>query len=73
MPGFMLDTDTVSYVLRRQGQVAAHLLSHCPSEIHLSSITLVELRYGAERRPLSHQVKWRVGTVQRAVATCHLP
>ncbi|MGH9338096.1 MAG: type II toxin-antitoxin system VapC family toxin [Acidobacteriota bacterium] len=46
----MLDTDTVSYALRGQGQVATHLLSHRPSEIHLSSITLAELRYGAERR-----------------------
>jgi tRNA(fMet)-specific endonuclease VapC len=49
MPGFMLDTDTVSFALRGRGQVATHLLDHRPSEIHLSSITLAELRYGADR------------------------
>ena len=50
MPGFMLDTDTVSFALRGQGQVATHLLDHRPSEISMSSITLAELRYGAEMR-----------------------
>ena len=50
MPGFMLDTDTVSFAPRGQGQVASRLLDHRPSEICISSITLGELRYGAERR-----------------------
>ncbi|MBI3629377.1 MAG: hypothetical protein HY217_07360 [Candidatus Rokubacteria bacterium] len=46
----MLDTDTVSFALRGQGRVAAHLLEHRPSEICIRSITLAELRYGAEAR-----------------------
>jgi tRNA(fMet)-specific endonuclease VapC len=50
MPGFLLDTDTVSFALRGRGQVVTHLLNHRPSEIHLSSITLAELRYGADRK-----------------------
>ena len=50
MPGFMLDTDTVSFALRGQGRVAAHLLEHRPSEICISSVTLAELRYGADLR-----------------------
>lgn len=50
MPGFLLDTDTVSFALRGRGRVADHLLDHRPSEIHLSSITLAELRYGADRK-----------------------
>jgi tRNA(fMet)-specific endonuclease VapC len=50
MPRYLLDTDTVSYALRGQGRVAARLLEHRPSEIGLSSITLAELRYGAEAR-----------------------
>ena len=50
MPGFMLDTDTVSFALRGQGRVAAHLLEHRPSEICISSVTLAELRYGADMR-----------------------
>ena len=49
MPGFLLGTDTVSYALRGRGQVATHLLNHRPSEIRVSSITLAELRYGADR------------------------
>ena len=46
----MLDTDTVSFALRGQGQVASRLLDHRPSEIFISCITLGELRYGAVRR-----------------------
>ena len=50
MPGFMLDTDKVSFALRGQGQVGSRLLEHRPSEIFVSSITLAELRHGAARR-----------------------
>ena len=50
MPAYMLDTDTVSFALRGQGRVAARLLEHRPSELCISSITLAELRYGAEAR-----------------------
>ncbi len=50
MPQYMLDTDMVSFALRGQGRVAVHLLEHRPSEICISSITLAELRYGAEAR-----------------------
>jgi len=50
MPHYMLDTDTVSFALRGQGRVAARLLGHRPSELCISSITLAELRFGAEAR-----------------------
>jgi tRNA(fMet)-specific endonuclease VapC len=50
MPLYMLDTDTVSFALRGQGRVAARLLEHRPSELCISSITLAELRFGAETR-----------------------
>jgi tRNA(fMet)-specific endonuclease VapC len=50
MPQYMLDTDTVSFALRGHGRVATHLLEHRPSELCISSIALVELRYGAEVR-----------------------
>jgi tRNA(fMet)-specific endonuclease VapC len=48
MPRYMLDADTVSYALRGQGQVAARLLEHQPSELCISAITLAELNFGAE-------------------------
>lgn len=44
----MLDTDTVSYALRGHGHVGDRILEHRPSELCISSITLAELRYGAE-------------------------
>lgn len=50
MPEYMLDTDTVSFALRGQGGVATRLLGHRPSELCISSITLAELRFGAEAR-----------------------
>lgn len=47
---YMLDTDTVSFALRGQGDVADRILAHNPSEICVSAITVAELRFGAERR-----------------------
>lgn len=47
---FMLDTDTVSFILRGQGHAGAQLTTHAPSEICLSSISLSELRFGADKR-----------------------
>ena len=49
-PGFMLDTDTVSWALRGQGAVSARVLEHRPSQLCISSITLAELRYGADAK-----------------------
>ncbi len=50
MPIYMLDTDSVSFALRGQGNVAEQILDHRPSDFCISSITLAELRYGAETR-----------------------
>jgi tRNA(fMet)-specific endonuclease VapC len=47
---FLLDTDTVSYALRGQGGVSSKILSHKPSQLSVSSITVAELRYGADRK-----------------------
>lgn len=60
MPLFMLDADTVSYAIRGQGRVGAHLLEHRPSELCLSSITLAELQFGAEAKrskKLTHAIR----------------
>jgi tRNA(fMet)-specific endonuclease VapC len=50
MPRYMLDADTVSYVIRGRREVVARLLEHRPSELCLSSITLAELRFGADAK-----------------------
>ncbi len=47
---FLLDTDSVSFALRGQGRVAQRIVECRPSELAISSITLAELKYGAERR-----------------------
>ena len=47
---YMLDTDTVSYLLRGFGKVGARLLQHQPSQCCISSISLAELRFGAAKR-----------------------
>jgi tRNA(fMet)-specific endonuclease VapC len=49
-PEFMLDTDTVSWALRGQGGVSVHVLEHRPSQLCISSITLAELRFGADAK-----------------------
>jgi tRNA(fMet)-specific endonuclease VapC len=46
----MLDTNAVSYALRGEGRVAAKIRSHSRSELCVSSLTVAELRYGADRR-----------------------
>ncbi len=47
---YVLDTDTVSFALRGAGNVATTLLTKRPSQIAISSLTLGELRFGAEKR-----------------------
>lgn len=47
---FLLDTDTVSYALRGEGDVAERIRARRPSELAISAITLAELHFGAERR-----------------------
>lgn len=45
---YLLDTDTVSFVIRDVGNVASRLRAHRPSEIGISAVTLAELRFGAD-------------------------
>jgi tRNA(fMet)-specific endonuclease VapC len=46
----MLDTDTVSFALRGEGQAGNRLLAQSPSSVCISSIFLAELSYGAAHR-----------------------
>ena len=47
---YLLDTDTVSFALRGQGEVAANIRAHRPSDLCVSAISVAELRFGAESR-----------------------
>jgi tRNA(fMet)-specific endonuclease VapC len=46
----LLDTDSVSFALRGQGEVGARLRDARPSDVCISALTLAELRYGADRK-----------------------
>jgi tRNA(fMet)-specific endonuclease VapC len=47
---YLLDTGSVSFALRGQGEVGARLRAERPSDVCISAITLAELRYGADRK-----------------------
>ncbi len=47
---FMLDTDSISFALRGQGQVNERMVQHRPADLCMSAISLAELRFGADRR-----------------------
>lgn len=66
MPEFMLDTDTVSWALRGQGAVSARVLEHRPSQLCISSITLAELRFGADAKK-SRKLHRLIATFIRSV------
>jgi len=46
----MLDTDTVSFALRDQGQVNARVRENRRSALCVSAISVAELRFGADHR-----------------------
>lgn len=46
---FLLDTNTLIYLFKQQGQVAAHLQSHSAHEVFIPSVVLFELEYGVLR------------------------
>lgn len=67
MARYMLDTDTVSFALRGQGRAAVCLLEHPPSEVCISSISLAELRFGADAKQ-SRKLHRLIDTFVAAVA-----
>ena len=42
---FMLDTDSISFALRGQGQVNERMVQHRPADLCMSAISLAELRF----------------------------
>jgi tRNA(fMet)-specific endonuclease VapC len=63
----MLDTDTVSFALRGEGNVALRIREHRPAEVCISSVTLAELRYGADLKQ-SQRLHALISTFVRDVA-----
>jgi len=46
---YLLDTNTLIYFFKQQGQVAAHLKNVAASEVAIASVVLFELEYGVLR------------------------
>lgn len=51
MTRYLLDTNTVSYLLRRQPAVAARIVAVPMADLRLSAITEAELLFGLAKRP----------------------
>ena len=64
---YLLDTDTVSFALRGHGNVGARIRAHKPSDVGISSITLGELRFGADLKG-SRRLHGLIDTFTAAVA-----
>ena len=47
---YMLDTDTVSFLVRKNPSIVRNLVKHEDDEICISAITYAELRFGLEKR-----------------------
>lgn len=56
---YMLDTNTVSYILKGQSRMARKKLRDVSvdNEVCISSITEAEVRYGLEKRQVSHEFR----------------
>ena len=49
MTGYLLDTDIVVFLFRRQKGIAKRLASVDPSQVYISEVTVAELEYGNYR------------------------
>jgi len=61
---YMLDTDTVSLIVRKNSRVIKNLIKHEDDEICISSISYAELCYGLEKKgseKLFQEVKTIIG------------
>ena len=61
---YLLDTDTVSYIVRNHSPVINNLIKHEDDEICISAITYAELFYGLEKKgaeKLFHEVQSIIG------------
>lgn len=64
---YLLDTDTISFALRKSPGVVERLLRTPPSEIAVSAITVSELRFGAAKRK-AHKLHRLIDTFLAPIA-----
>jgi tRNA(fMet)-specific endonuclease VapC len=64
---YMLDTNTISHVMKQHANVARHLVAVPTESVCLSAITAGELLYGLARRPDAVQLQKAVTELMRRV------
>jgi len=62
---YLLDTNTVGYLVRNQPTVLARLVSHPPAMIHISAITEGELLFGLANNPSATRLQKTVSELIR--------
>lgn len=67
MTRFMLDTNTVSWLIKRSPNVRARLAAEAPERICLSVVTEAELLYGVARRPQARILRLAIDEVLAAI------
>ena len=66
-PLYLLDTNTVSYLIKRHPQVTQHLLAVPMHSVCISAITAGELAFGLAKRPEAAALKAAVDEFLRRV------
>ena len=64
---YMLDTNTVSHIIKRQPQVMSHLVAVPMHSLCISAITAGELAFGLAKRPQAVALKEAVNEFLRRV------
>jgi tRNA(fMet)-specific endonuclease VapC len=68
---FLLDTDTVIYALKGQPNVATNLRLHLHDPLYLSTITMMELYYGAYKSQNIDANLARLKTIEESFSLLH--
>ena len=66
-PLYLLDTNTVSYLIKRHPQITQHLLAVPMHSVCISAITAGELAFGLAKRPEAVALKTAVNEFLRRV------
>jgi tRNA(fMet)-specific endonuclease VapC len=52
---YLLDTDTLSFYLRGNQSIKAHILATPPDHLYIAAISVMEFEYGLSRKPEHRQ------------------
>lgn len=69
---FLLDTNTLIYLFKQQGQVAAHLQKRPASEVFIPAVVLFELEYGVLRSTRPELQRAGIDLALKAYGVLHM-